>query len=65
MRRLTEHDRDDRGVVTLLVILMIPILLLASVRGAVRFGSPQSLNQGVAENIEPPVGPAHCSAVGR
>ena len=30
MRRLTEHDRDDRGVVTLLVILMIPILLLAS-----------------------------------
>ena len=30
MRRLTQHDRDDSGVVTLLVIIMIPILLLAS-----------------------------------
>jgi Flp pilus assembly protein TadG len=30
MRRLTKHDRDDRGVVTLLVIGMITVLLLAS-----------------------------------
>ncbi|MGA7757050.1 MAG: pilus assembly protein TadG-related protein [Ilumatobacteraceae bacterium] len=33
MRRLTPHDRDDSGVVTLLVIGMIPILLLATAAG--------------------------------
>jgi hypothetical protein len=30
MRRLTKHDRDDRGVVALLVIGMITVFLLAS-----------------------------------
>lgn len=30
MRRLTQMDRDDRGVATLLVIAMVPLLLIAA-----------------------------------